>query len=117
MAKKPAGAPIKGKKKIKLNNDDRNLFAFLASFFTIVGFIIALILWKEDKYVMYYAKHGLVLFIGQVVLAVLTPFLFFLIPILWVFWIVLWVLVWISALSGKRQKVFIVSDLAKKIKL
>jgi uncharacterized membrane protein len=112
MAKKKDDLKGKGVRK-----EDRVLFAFLASFFTIIGFIIALILWKEDKYVMYYAKQGLVLFIGQVVLVVLTPLLFFLVPILWIFWIVLWVLVWINALSGKRRSVFIISDLAKKIDL
>jgi uncharacterized membrane protein len=101
----------------KIKKDDRILFAFLASFFTIIGFIVALILWKEDKYIMYYAKQGLVLFIAQVIIIVLTPFLFFLTSILWIFWFILWLLVWINALSGKKKSVLIISDLAKKIDL
>ena len=57
--------------------NDKKLHAFLASFFTIIGFIIALILWKDDKYVMFYAKQGLILFIGYVLIVVTKPFLFF----------------------------------------
>ena len=69
-------------KKTKRIDDDRKLYAFISSFFTIVGFIIALILWRKDKYIMHYAKHGLVLFIAQVVIVVLGPFLYFLSSVL-----------------------------------
>jgi len=103
-------------KKIK-KQDDKILFAFLATFFTIIGFILALILKKQDKYVMFYAKQGLVLFIGQVIIGVLTPFLFFLSPVLWILWIIIWVLSWINALSGETRNTFLIGDLAKKIKL
>jgi len=107
-------------KKIKNPNkkqDDKILFAFLATFFTIIGFILALILKKQDKYVMFYAKQGLVLFIGQVIIGVLTPFLFFLSPILWILWIIIWILSWINALSRETRNTFLIGDLAKKIKL
>ena len=97
--------------------DDKKLFAFLASFFTIIGFIIAIILWKKDRYVMFYAKQGLVLFIGQIIIAVLTPVLFLLTSVLWVFWIILWAVTWINALSGKLKDTIIIGDLAKKISL
>mgnify|MGYP001202021315 CR=1 FL=1 len=80
--KRAKGQSSKGTIGSRLSDGDRKLFAFLASFFTIVGFIVALILWKNDKYVMHYAKHGLILFIAQVVIVVLSPFLFFLTAIL-----------------------------------
>lgn len=114
MAKK------KGKNKnnhSNVSNDNKKLYAFLASFFTIIGFIVALILWRNDKYIMYYAKHGLVLFLAQVVIAVLSPFLFFLSGILWVLWIILWIVTWINSFSGHRKKTFLISDLAEKIVL
>lgn len=110
------------KKKRKNNNshidkDNKKLFAFLASFFTIVGFIVAFILWRKDKYVMHYAKHGLVLFMAQVVLMVLSPFLFFLSGILWVLFIILWIVTWVNSFSGKMKKTFLIGDLADKIDL
>jgi len=100
-----------------LSKDNQTLYAFLASFFTIVGFIVALTLWKKDKYVMYYAKHGLVLFIAQVVIVILSPFLFFLSGILWVLWIILWIVTWINSFSGEMKKTFLISELSEKIVL
>jgi len=107
------------KKKISKNKIDKNnqkLFAFLASFFTIIGFIIALILWKDDKYVMFYAKQGLVLFIAQIIIMVLYPLLF-LVWVLWVLWFILWIITWINALSGQMKDTFIIGDIAEKIRV
>ena len=104
-------------KHVKVRGDDKKLYAFIASFFTIVGFIIALILWKHDKYVMHYAKHGLILFIAQIVIFVLSPFLFFISGILWVLWVILWIVTWINSFSGKMKKTFLIGDLADKIVL
>jgi len=100
--------------------DDKKLFAFLATFFTIVGFIIALVAKREDKYVMFYAKHGLVLFIGSIAIGIVAwiPIVGWITgPILWIFLVVLWVIAWINALSGKQKRTFIISDLADKIDL
>lgn len=104
-------------KKTKRIDDDRKLYAFISSFFTIVGFIIALILWRKDKYIMHYAKHGLVLFIAQVVIVVLGPFLYFLSSVLWVLWVILWIVSWMNSFSGKMKKTFLIGDLADKIVL
>ena len=100
-----------------VSRDNQKLFAFLASFFTIIGFIVAWILWKNDKYVMHYAKHGLVLFIAQVLVAVLSQFLFFLSGILWILLVVLWIVTWVNSFSGKMKKTFLIGDLAEKITL
>ena len=43
--------------------DDAKLFAFLATFLSIVGFVIALLVKKDNKYVMFYAKQSLIIFI------------------------------------------------------
>jgi uncharacterized membrane protein len=103
------------KKTRRIDNDDRKLYAFISSFFTIVGFIIALILWRKDKYIMHYAKHGLVLFIAQAVIIVLGPFLYFLSSVLWVLWVILWIVSWMNSFSGKIKKTFLIGDLADKI--
>jgi len=101
--------------------DDEKLFAFLASFLTIIGFIIAFILRRENKYVMFYAKQGLILFIGQLVIAVVDriPVVGFNVfsLVLLVIWIVLWVVTWLNALSGIQKSTWLIGELADKIRL
>jgi hypothetical protein len=41
-------------KKIEFKKDDSTIYAFLATILSIVGFIIAIIAKRDDKYVMYY---------------------------------------------------------------
>lgn len=69
---------------------------------------------------MFYAKQGLVLFTGQVIIGLLSkiPIIgWFILPLLWILWIILWIIAWINALSGQQKKTFIIGDLAEKIKL
>lgn len=105
------------KKSKSSKKEDKILFAFLGTFFTVIGFVIALILKKQDKYIMFYAKQGLVLFIGQVIIVVVSPFLFFIVPFVWIFWIVLWIIAWVNSLSGEMKNTFLIGDLAEKIKI
>jgi uncharacterized membrane protein len=112
------------KKQVSKKNDDRNLFAFLATFLSIIGFIIALAVKKDDQYVMFYAKQSLVVFITAVIGAIINSILVW-IPILgWIimfainlFVLVLWIFSWIYALSGKEKEVPIVGCYAKKFNL
>ena len=80
-----------------------------------------MVLKKEDKYVMFYAKQGLVIFIGWLIVwAVgIIPIIgkFVLGPILLILLLILWVITWINALSGEQKKTFIIGDLAEKIKV
>ena len=91
---------IKDSKSLK---NEKILYAFLGAFLTIIGFIIALAIKRDDEYVMYYAKHGLILFIGWII-----AMLFSLIPVLgiliWIFVITLWVITWIYSLSGEQKR-------------
>ena len=108
----------------KTKNDDSKIFAFLATFLSIIGFLIAVLAKKEDKYVMYYASHSLVIFIITI-LAGVAEGIFGWIPILgWIiaaglniFIFVLWLLSWIYALSGKEKEIPLITTYAKKIKL
>jgi len=108
------------KKRVSKNQDDK-VFAWLATFLTIIGFIIALLTKRDNDYVMFYAKQGLILFIGQIIISLITPLFFFTFSpvktILWVFWVILWIMTWINALSGEKRNTWLVSDLAKLIKL
>ena len=115
MAKKKVRKKEMNKKEAN-KKGDRKVFAFIAAFFTIIGFLIAIILKKDDKYVMYYAKHGLILFIAWAIVALVgwIPFIGWLYGI---FIFILWIITWINALSGQEKRTFIISDLADKLNL
>ena len=53
--------------KKKVERGDHKGRAFITVFFSIVGFLIAILAWKDDKYVMFYAKQSLVIFVFGVV--------------------------------------------------
>ncbi len=118
---------IESKKSASKNankDNDKTLIAFLATFLSIIGFIIALITKRDDKYVMYYAKQSLVIFIIAAIASILSwaiewipilgPLIKFALTVL-IF--LLWILSWIYALSGKEKSIPFVSDWAKKIDL
>lgn len=96
--------------------DESRGFAWVASFFLIVGFVIALVVRRNDKYVMYYAKQGLVLFFGFIIGGV-VDFIPVVGNLFMVFVVILWVISWVNALSGQKRKTWIVQDIAEKIKL
>ena len=113
---------MKSKKNQK--DDNKILFAFLATFLSIIGFIIAIVVKKDDKYVMYYAKQSLVIFIISIIAGILVS-IFSILPVtgrligfaLNIIVFVIWLLSWIYALSGKEKEIPIVSVYAKKINL
>lgn len=115
---------VKKDNKKEPKQDDSKLFAFLAVLLSVVGFIIAYSMKKDNKYVMFYAKQSLVLFIGWIVLWIVGMVLGF-IPFLgiMVHWIlslgllVLWVMGLIYSLSGEMKHIPLVGDFAKKIDL
>ena len=100
--------------------DEQKLFAFLATFLSIVGFIIAIIAKKNDKYVMYYAKQSLIVFIAFIVSEIVH-----IVPvvgkiasgILYVITIVLWIFSWVYALSGKTKETPIIGQYGETINL
>jgi len=114
----------KQKKIVNKKEDDRKLFAFLATFLSIVGFIIALVAKKEDKYVMFYAKQSLIVFIVAIIGSIISALLS---PIFIIGWIiaiainiivaVLWIISWIYALSGEEKEVPVIGVYARKINL
>jgi len=108
------------KRKPKAKEDDTKLFAFLATFLSIVGFVIALLVKKDNKYVMHYAKQSLVVFIVSVIAwaVMIIPIIGWIIgPLIYLFSIVLWLISWIYALSGEMKEVPIVGKYARDIKL
>lgn len=106
------------------DNSDSKLFAFLGVFLTVIGFIIVLLTKKEDKYAMYYAKQGLILFIvwiiawiAMIILAFI-PFLGWLIDILlWIALLILWIIGIVYSLSGTEKPIPVIGHFADMIKL
>lgn len=115
MVKKSAKADVK--------KEDSKIRAFVTTFLSIVGFIIALLVWRDDKYVMFYAKQSLVVFIVLVIAGVLENITF--IPVigwiigmaLFVISLLVWVFSWVYALSGKMQEVPVVGQFGRKFEL
>lgn len=103
----------------KKGGDDK-FWGFLAVFLIILGFIIVLLAKRKNKYVMYYAKQSLVLFIACVIAnaVLIVPILGWVIyPILCLILLVLWIIGWANALSGKMKPIPIIGKYADKIEL
>ena len=109
---------IKGK-----HDDDSKLFAFLGVFLSIIGFVIVYATRKEDKYAMFYAKQGFVLFFVWIAAAIIQ-LIFMWIPVvgmvintvLWIGLLILWVFGIIYSLSGKETHIPLVGQFANKLK-
>ena len=104
----------------KKSKSDSQLWAFLGVFLTVFGFLLVLLTRKKDKYAMYYAKHGLVIFIGWVVVSVVSA-----IPIIgWIVYMVsavllliAWIMLMVAAFSGEKKSFPIITELAEKISI
>ncbi len=101
-------SPQKAKK-----NSDSVALAFVATFFSIIGFLIVLLTKKDDKYVMFYAKQSLVIFIAWIVIWILgfIPILGWILKIIWV---IVWAVSWIYALTGEMRTIPVIGELGEK---
>lgn len=113
--------PRKVKKEGKAEKqDDSKLFAFLAVLLSVVGFIIALLAKRDNKYVMFYAKQSLVLFIAWLIAGVISivPIIGWIAgSVLYVIVFVIWIIALVNSLSGKEKETPIVGNYARSIKL
>jgi len=110
--------------KFTVQDDDVRLHAFIATFFSIVGFIIALISWKDEKYTMFYARQSVIIFIIAIFIQIIhlaLSWIYIIGPIisflLWVFIVLIWVLSWVYALSEEQREVPIIGFLGNRLKL
>ncbi|MBS3089001.1 hypothetical protein J4402_04465 [Candidatus Pacearchaeota archaeon] len=112
------------KKKSVKKEENSKLLAFVTTFLSIVGFVIALIAWRDKKYVMFYARQSLVVFIVGAI-AGIVKMVFIWIPVigkiisfaLGLIVFVLWVVSWVYALSGEMKEVPVVGVWGRKIDL
>jgi len=114
----------KKKEEIELENQTSNGMAFLITFLSIIGFIIYLVLKNKTEYTKFYAKQSLVVFIASVITGIIGEVVSW-IPVLGgiiktglsIIILVLWILSWVYALSGKMKKVPLVGNYADNIRL
>ena len=66
---------------------------------------------------MFYAKQGLILFIGEIIIWLLSGIFGWLKYLLWIFFTILWAMAWINSLSGEEKNTLIIGNLAKKNKI
>ena len=107
-----------------VKKSDKTLFAFITTFFSLLGFVIAILAWRKNDYIMHYAKISLVFFIFSFIAGILSSILAW-IPVLgWIITaglnvlvFVAWLVSWIHALSGEKKEIPFISEFAKKIKL
>lgn len=104
------GGGIMDEQKPTNQSSDSNLMAAL-SYLWILS-VVMIIIKKDDKFVMFHAKQGLILFIVSFI---------WIIPVLgWFINIVVLIFVivgFIKALAGERYKIPLVGDLAEKINM
>jgi uncharacterized membrane protein len=53
-------------------DNNKKLYAFLGVLLTVIGFIIVYAVRKNDKYAMFYAKQGLIIFLIGVVISLVN---------------------------------------------
>ena len=95
---------------------DSKLFAFLGVLLLVIGFIIVYAFRRNDKYAMFYAKQGLILFFTWVIGYILM-FMPIVGWIVYVFCLLLTILGLIFSLSGEERPVPIVGWFASNLKL
>jgi len=82
-------------KKRSKKDGDKKLYAFITTFFSIIGFVIAILAWRDDKYVMFYAKQSLVVFIVAVIAGIVQGVLMWIPIIGWLIYVALSVIVFV----------------------
>lgn len=101
---------------------ESQIWAFLAVFLGLIGFILVLLAKRNDKYAMYYAKQSLVLMIAGILLwivSVVTMFIlvgFILAPVGGLIMLVLWIIALINSLSGSEKPTPLIGKYAEKFK-
>lgn len=115
MAKK-----AKAKKVVKVDKviDEGKLWAFISYFWIL--FIIPLLVAKENKFAVYHAKQGLVLFICSIIVMVIwyIPFIGWIIGVLGsIALLILWIIGILNSLSGKYEPLPVIGKYAESIKI
>ena len=95
-----------------------NLAALLSYLLGFVSGIVFFIIEKENKFVRFHAMQSIITFGFLFVLGVILPFIpilgWMLIPLLWIFNIVIWIILMIKAYQGEEFKLPVAGEIAKQ---
>jgi len=117
MAKKVIKKAVKGEV-----SGESKLFAFLAYFLGLIGFVIVLLAKKKDSFAMYHAKQSLVLSIFAVIVYVCGMFIpiigwFIILPLGYLAILIFWIMGVIRALTGEEKPLPIIGKYGENLKL
>jgi len=101
-----------------MDKQEPNLIAIL-SYFGLL-FLIPLLTNKDDSFVQFHARQGLVLFIFEAATAVfaMVPILGWIgAPFLYIFWFILSIIGIINVVKGKQEKLPVIGNLSDKFKI
>ncbi|MDD5535345.1 MAG: hypothetical protein PHY52_01510 [Candidatus Pacebacteria bacterium] len=110
--------PIEQKSEGSTKTDDNKLFGIL-SYIGILC-LIPLLTKKDNTFVFFHAKQGLVLFVAEVITSfvMMIPVLGWVLgPIIWIFLFVLSIIGIINALGGKTKEIPVLGKYASEIKI
>lgn len=96
---------------------DENVEAFFCYLFGFITGILFLILEKRSSFVRFHAMQSTITFLGLFVLSLILgmiPIIHLLIYPLWILGLLLWLLLMIKALQGKRYALPIVGKMAEE---
>jgi len=95
-----------------------NLAALLSYLVGFISGIVFYLIEKDNKFVRFHAMQSIIVFGFLFVLGFILPFIPFLgwmlMPFLWIFNVVLWILLMVKAYQGERFKLPIAGDIAEK---
>ncbi len=101
---------------------ESKVFAFLAYLLGIIGFVIILLVRKNDKFAMYHAKQSLVLNILAVIIYIAGVFIpiigwFFILPLGYLLIGILWIVGVIRVITGTEKPLPVIGKYGEKLKL
>lgn len=98
--------------------EESNLIAIL-SYFSLL-FLIPMLVVKDDPFVQFHAKQGLVLFIFEAATAIFMaiPIIgWFGAPVLYIFWLILSIIGIINVVRNKKERLPLIGQLADRFRI
>lgn len=95
--------------------DESKLYAALSYLFILV--FVPLLVRRDDPYVVYHAKQGLVIFVGYILAAIVVNWVSILGSLLWLLLMIISVVGVVQAVQGKRWKIPVITSLASKFSI
>ena len=92
---------------------DENVAGFLCYLFGFITGIVFLVVEKESKFVKFHAMQSTITFLGIFVILVIFGWVPIIGLLIWIFSLILWLVLMIKALQGKRYSLPIVGKIAE----